>query len=58
MWRYADVRTVPDIVRHWATHTPDATALVCGDRRRTYRELDERSNRIAHALLEIGRAHV
>lgn len=54
MWRYADIRTVPDIARHWAARTPDATALVCGERRQTYKELDDRSNRIAHALLAAG----
>jgi acyl-CoA synthetase (AMP-forming)/AMP-acid ligase II len=54
MWRYADIRTVPDIVRHWATLTPDARALASGTRERSYRELDERSNRIATALLASG----
>jgi acyl-CoA synthetase (AMP-forming)/AMP-acid ligase II len=33
---------------------PDKVALVCGDRRLTYRELDERSNRLAHHLLDAG----
>lgn len=31
---------------------PDNTALVCADRRLTYRELDERANRLAHHLIE------
>lgn len=53
-WRYADIRTVPDIVRHWASRTPDRTALICGTRERTYRELDERSNLIANAILATG----
>jgi acyl-CoA synthetase (AMP-forming)/AMP-acid ligase II len=53
-WRYADVRCVPDIVRHWAAKTPDSTALTYGTTRRSYRELDERSNRIANALLASG----
>jgi 3-oxocholest-4-en-26-oate---CoA ligase len=33
---------------------PDREALVCGDRRLTYRELDERSNRLAHHLESAG----
>ncbi|MCH8245980.1 MAG: amino acid adenylation domain-containing protein [Bacteroidetes bacterium] len=34
--------------------TPDATALVCEDSQMTYRELDSRSNQLAHYLREIG----
>jgi 3-oxocholest-4-en-26-oate---CoA ligase len=33
---------------------PDHEALVCGDRRLTYAETDERANRLAHALAERG----
>jgi amino acid adenylation domain-containing protein len=33
---------------------PDKTAVVCGDRRLTYREVEEQSNRLAHALLGTG----
>ena len=33
---------------------PDRTALICGDRRLTYRELDERSTRLAHHLAANG----
>ncbi|MFA5883019.1 MAG: acyl-CoA synthetase [Acidimicrobiia bacterium] len=33
---------------------PDRTALVAGDRRLTYRELDERANRVAHHLRDAG----
>jgi acyl-CoA synthetase (AMP-forming)/AMP-acid ligase II len=32
----------------------DREALVCGDRRLTYRDLEDRSNRLAHHLLSIG----
>lgn len=53
-WRYADVRTVPDIVRHWASKTPDKIALTCGPDSRSYHELDARSNRIANAILAVG----
>jgi acyl-CoA synthetase (AMP-forming)/AMP-acid ligase II len=33
---------------------PDRLALVCGDRRLTYAELDARANRLAHHLLAAG----
>jgi len=33
---------------------PQKTAIRCGDVRRTYRELNERSNRLAGALLKLG----
>ncbi|WP_262403122.1 AMP-binding protein [Actinomadura sp. CNU-125] len=33
---------------------PDATAVVSGENRYTYRELDDRANRLAHRLLELG----
>ncbi|PLW73733.1 non-ribosomal peptide synthetase, partial [Streptomyces sp. DJ] len=34
--------------------TPDAVALTAGDVRLTYRELDERANRLAHRLIALG----
>jgi 3-oxocholest-4-en-26-oate---CoA ligase len=37
-----------------ADAVPDRTALVCGDVQRTYRELDQRANRLAHWLAEQG----
>ena len=37
-----------------AKATPDALAVAYGDRRLTYRELNERSNRLAHFLRERG----
>jgi acyl-CoA synthetase (AMP-forming)/AMP-acid ligase II len=33
---------------------PDREALVCGDRRLTYRQLEESSNRLAHGLASLG----
>ena len=37
-----------------ARKTPDKTALVCQERRLTYRELEEQSNELAHALIAHG----
>src|SRR5438045_1160597 len=34
--------------------TPDATAVVCGSERTSYRELNERANKIAHYLIKLG----
>jgi acyl-CoA synthetase (AMP-forming)/AMP-acid ligase II len=33
---------------------PDREAVVCGDQRLTYQQLDERANRLAHHLLDSG----
>ncbi len=37
-----------------AARNPDKIALVCGDRRLTYRDLDEASNALAHGLVRRG----
>lgn len=39
--------TVPDIIEPWAQKRPDNVAIVDGDRRFTYRELDAYANRVA-----------
>ncbi|MBK5287965.1 MAG: AMP-binding protein, partial [Acidimicrobiia bacterium] len=47
-WNFADLfEGVADLV-------PDRTALVCGDRRYTFAELDERSTRLANHLISAG----
>ncbi|MGW7276673.1 amino acid adenylation domain-containing protein, partial [Streptomyces sp. NPDC054864] len=43
-----------DVFAERVARTPDAVALVCEDRRLTYRELNERSDRLAHALRGLG----
>lgn len=55
---YPRDRSLPDLVVEWAAHTPDAPALRHRDRdpdrELTYRQLDERANRLAHRLRELG----
>jgi acyl-CoA synthetase (AMP-forming)/AMP-acid ligase II len=43
-----------DLFEQVADVVPDREAVVCGDRRLTYRELDERSTRLAHHLASLG----
>ncbi|MGC0420088.1 amino acid adenylation domain-containing protein [Embleya sp. AB8] len=45
---------LPELFARQARATPDAPAVIAGDTTVTYRELDERANRLAHALLERG----
>ncbi|MFD0727699.1 amino acid adenylation domain-containing protein, partial [Lysobacter brunescens] len=42
------------LFERWAERTPEATAVVHGDMRLSYRELDERANRLAWALIGQG----
>ncbi|MDB4951818.1 MAG: Malonyl CoA-acyl carrier protein transacylase [Gemmatimonadetes bacterium] len=46
--------TLPALFAAQVAATPDAVALVFGDAELTYRELDERSNRLAHHLVLLG----
>src|SRR6478735_3815838 len=43
-----------DLFEIVAETAPDRVALVAGDRRLTYRELDERANRFANYLRDVG----
>ncbi len=43
-----------DLFELVADEVPDATAMVAGDRRLTYRELDRRADRLAHHLAAAG----
>jgi len=46
--------TLGDVVREHRRSRPQRTALVCGEYRSTYPELDTRTNRLANALLAAG----
>ena len=47
-------RTIADLVERHAAVRPDAVAVVSAEGELTYRELDERANRLAHRLLAQG----
>lgn len=50
----APVFNLADLFEVVADACPERTALVAGDVRLTYRELDERANRVAHAFAAAG----
>ena len=43
-----------DLFEHAADAFPERAAVACGDRQVTYRELEERTNRLAHHLAGLG----
>jgi 3-oxocholest-4-en-26-oate---CoA ligase len=45
---------IADLFEHGADAFPDRIALACGDRQVTYREMDERTNQLAHHLAGLG----
>jgi acyl-CoA synthetase (AMP-forming)/AMP-acid ligase II len=49
-----DQWNLADLFEAVADAVPDRTAVVCGDRRLTFRELDERATRLAHHLAAHG----
>ncbi|WP_232001195.1 non-ribosomal peptide synthetase, partial [Mycobacterium sp. 1165178.9] len=46
--------SVPAVFAEQMGRTPNAVALVCGQRSWTYRQLDEAGNRLAHLLIDRG----
>lgn len=54
MWRFSEIRYLPDIVRYWAAERSGKVAVIEGEATRTYAELDARSNAIANHLAKLG----
>ncbi|HEY2699563.1 MAG TPA: amino acid adenylation domain-containing protein [Pseudonocardiaceae bacterium] len=51
---FATENCVPDLIAQRAVLDPNALAVVCGEQRYSYAELDVRANRIAHGLIALG----
>lgn len=51
---YPHDERVHEAFEQQAARTPTAVAVVCGDQSLTYQELNERANRLAHYLRELG----
>src|SRR5256886_17252115 len=52
--KYPQDACVPHLVAGQTAATPDAVALVAGNQRLTYRELNQRANQLAHYLQTLG----
>ncbi|MCV7301278.1 AMP-binding protein [Mycobacterium barrassiae] len=48
------ISCIPDMARAWSSKTPDKAALIDQDCVVTYAQLNDRSNRIANALIAAG----
>lgn len=48
------VKTYHEGIERWADETPDTTAIIACDRTLTYKEYNERANRVARALIIRG----
>ncbi|WP_200215663.1 non-ribosomal peptide synthetase [Micromonospora coerulea] len=51
---WTGARLLHELVEEQAGRTPEATALICGAERLTYRDLNSRADRLAHRLRERG----
>ncbi len=47
-------RTLPELFQRWAHEVPERPAVADGAVELTYRELNERANRLAHQLVRLG----
>ena len=54
MWLYSEVKSLGDIPRHYAARIPNRPALIDHSGPMSWATLDERSNRLANALLKAG----
>jgi len=52
---YQSDTCIRQLFERWAERTPASPALVCGDRRLSYGELNSKANRLAHYMKSFGR---
>src|SRR5512138_3213677 len=50
----SDHPTFVDLFDAQVTESPNATALICGEQKLTYQQLDERADRLAGYLVSLG----
>lgn len=48
------MESIADIVCKGRRLRPDTEAVVCGPTRRSYAQIDERTNRLGHAMRDLG----
>jgi iturin family lipopeptide synthetase B len=51
---FEEGKTIPELFEEVVAETPDADAVVYGEQKLTYRELDRQANGVAHQLIEAG----
>ncbi|MGO0999604.1 amino acid adenylation domain-containing protein [Lysobacter sp. CA196] len=51
---YSQDRCAHELFEAQAARTPEALALICGETRLSYAELEHRANRLAHRLIALG----
>jgi amino acid adenylation domain-containing protein len=51
---YPNDKCIHHLFEEQANRTPDALALIFGNERLTYRELNQRANQLAHHLIDLG----
>ncbi|WP_284357321.1 AMP-binding protein, partial [Pseudomonas putida] len=52
--RYTEQRCLHELIAAQAARSPQAIAAICAEQALTYRQLNERANRLAHKLRELG----
>lgn len=54
MWLHSEIKTLGDIPRYYGSATPDKIALIDNDVKRSFSELDKRTNRLANFVIDQG----
>lgn len=57
MWLHSEIKTLGDIPRYYAKMTPNKAALIDSSAKRSFAELDKRTNKLANFLLSSDLPH-